>query len=101
MGPHYRTTDQVGGSQTHQTHYVLTTIYTDHLLQPLLPRFVQIKFPQQPYNLLRTKFPTPTALDTRSGLSDAGFDLLNRLLTLDPANRITAREALQHKWCAL
>lgn len=59
----------------------------------------QIKFPQQPYNLLRSRFPAPTALDTRSGLSDEGFDLLNRLLTLDPAKRITAKEAVTHKWC--
>jgi cell division cycle 2-like protein len=31
-------------------------------------------------------------------LSDAGFDLLNRMLTYDPSRRITAREALEHRW---
>jgi len=58
----------------------------------------QIKFPSQPYNLLRTKFPAPPALGGAAGLSDAGFDLLNRLLTLDPSRRITAKEALDHPW---
>ena len=32
------------------------------------------------------------------GLSDAGLDLLNRLLTYDPDRRITARQALRHPY---
>ena len=31
-------------------------------------------------------------------VSDAGLDLLRRLLCLDPASRITAEEALRHPW---
>ncbi|KAL2455192.1 Protein kinase superfamily protein [Abeliophyllum distichum] len=31
-------------------------------------------------------------------LSDAGFDLLNKLLTYDPDKRITAEAALNHEW---
>jgi cell division cycle 2-like protein len=46
-------------------------------------------FVNQPYNRLKQKFPR---------LSDHGFDLLNRLLTYDPAKRISATEALKHKW---
>ena len=31
-------------------------------------------------------------------LSEAGFDLLNRLLTYDPEKRISAEDALNHEW---
>jgi serine/threonine protein kinase len=31
-------------------------------------------------------------------LSETGLDLLNKLLTYDPAKRITARKALRHAW---
>ncbi|CAN6464189.1 unnamed protein product [Victoria cruziana] len=57
-------------------------------------------FVRQPYNKLREKFPkfTATSFSGKSTLSDAGFDLLNRLLTYDPEKRITADEALEHKW---
>jgi len=46
---------------------------------------------------LRQEFPAHTAYG--QGLTDTGFDLLNRLLTLDPSRRINAKEALCHDWC--
>jgi serine/threonine protein kinase len=46
---------------------------------------------------LREKFPK-SSFDGRSTLTDAGLDLLSRLLALDPEQRITAAEALQHAW---
>ncbi|PWA63009.1 Protein kinase, catalytic domain-containing protein [Artemisia annua] len=49
------------------------------------------KLVQQPYNNLRKKFPVAT-------FTGLGFDLLSRLLTYDPAKRITAKEALDHGW---
>lgn len=49
------------------------------------------------YNKLRQKFP-PTSFSGRPTLSEAGFDLLNKLLTYDPEKRITAEEALNHQW---
>ncbi|KAJ0493584.1 putative protein-serine/threonine kinase CMGC-CDK-PITSLRE family [Helianthus annuus] len=49
------------------------------------------------YNLLRRKFPA-TSFTGSPVLSDAGFDLLNKLLTYDPEKRITAEEALNHEW---
>nr|GLL32658.1 cyclin-dependent kinase G-2 isoform X1 [Ipomoea trifida] len=59
---------------------------------------VKINFVKHQYNLLRKKFPaTPFNFGTPV-LSDAGFDLLNRLLTYDPEKRITADEALNHEW---
>ncbi|CAM8925015.1 unnamed protein product [Rhodiola kirilowii] len=55
------------------------------------------KFVKQPYNLLRKKFPV-TSFTGSPALSDAGFDLLNRMLTYDPTKRITVHEALNHPW---
>ncbi|KAK8516723.1 hypothetical protein V6N13_080828 [Hibiscus sabdariffa] len=49
------------------------------------------------YNLLRKKFPA-TSFTGTPVLSDAGFDLLNKLLTYDPEKRLTAEDALNHEW---
>ncbi|KAM1417979.1 hypothetical protein PS1_021683 [Malus domestica] len=58
---------------------------------------VKVNFVKHPYNLLRKKFPA-TAFTGSPVLSDAGFNLLNRLLTYDPEERITAGDALNHEW---
>lgn len=58
---------------------------------------VKVNFVRQPYNRLREKFP-PTSFSGRPTLSEAGFDLLNKLLTYDPEKRITADDALNHDW---
>ncbi|XP_017221850.1 cyclin-dependent kinase G-2 [Daucus carota subsp. sativus] len=58
---------------------------------------VKVKNVKQPYNLLRKKFPA-TSFTGSPVLSDAGFDLLNKLLTYDPEKRITADAALNHEW---
>ncbi|XP_057811114.1 cyclin-dependent kinase G-2-like isoform X2 [Salvia miltiorrhiza] len=58
---------------------------------------VKVNFVKHQYNLLRRKFPA-TSFTGSPVLSDAGFDLLNRLLTYDPEKRITAEEALNHEW---
>lgn len=58
---------------------------------------VKVNFVKQPYNRLREKFP-PTSFSGRPTLSEAGFDLLNKLLTYDPEKRITAEAALNHDW---
>lgn len=55
------------------------------------------RFVKQPDNLLRKKFPAASFTGAAT-LSNAGFDLLNKLLTCDPAKRITADEALNHQW---
>ncbi|KAG4137204.1 hypothetical protein ERO13_D07G057300v2 [Gossypium hirsutum] len=54
-------------------------------------------YSKQRYNLLRKKFPVASFTGS-AVLSDAGFDLLNRLLTYDPEKRITADDALKHDW---
>ncbi|VAI46719.1 unnamed protein product [Triticum turgidum subsp. durum] len=53
--------------------------------------------PNNRYNRLREKFP---AVSFTGGLtlSEAGFDLLNRMLTYDPETRISAEDALNHEW---
>ncbi|KAJ3696894.1 hypothetical protein LUZ61_000599 [Rhynchospora tenuis] len=57
----------------------------------------KVVYTKQPYNRLREKFP-PTSFSGRPTLSEAGFDLLNKLLTYDPERRISAEEALSHPW---
>ncbi|XP_038992375.1 cyclin-dependent kinase G-2-like isoform X1 [Hibiscus syriacus] len=58
---------------------------------------VKVNFVKHQYNLLRKKFPA-TSFTGTPVLSDAGFDLLNKLLTYDPEKRITAEDALNHEW---
>ncbi|KAG8383277.1 hypothetical protein BUALT_Bualt05G0167800 [Buddleja alternifolia] len=58
---------------------------------------VKVNFVKHQYNLLRRKFPA-TAFTGSPVLSDAGFDLLNKLLTYDPEKRISAEAALNHEW---
>ncbi|XP_016508954.1 cyclin-dependent kinase G-2 [Nicotiana tabacum] len=57
---------------------------------------VKVNFVKHKYNLLRKEFPATSFMEP--GLSDAGFDLLNKLLTYDPDQRITAEAALNHEW---
>ena len=54
-----------------------------------LPSVQKVTFAEQPYNKLRQKFPQAS-----TGLSDKGYELLNHLLTYDPARRLTCSEAL-------
>ncbi|XAR48156.1 Cyclin-dependent kinase [Bertholletia excelsa] len=58
---------------------------------------VKVNFIKHQYNILRKKFPA-TSFTGSPVLSDAGFDLLNKLLTYDPEKRITAEDALRHEW---
>ncbi|XP_057493940.1 LOW QUALITY PROTEIN: cyclin-dependent kinase G-2 [Actinidia eriantha] len=58
---------------------------------------VKVNFVKHQYNLLRRKFPA-TSFTGSPVLSDAGFDLLNKLLTYDPEKRIAAEDALNHEW---
>lgn len=55
------------------------------------------KFVKHRYNRLREEFPATSFIGSPV-LSDAGFRLLNSLLTYDPKQRITASDALKHEW---
>lgn len=46
---------------------------------------------------LRGKFPTVFFGGAAPVLSDAGFDLLSKLLEMNPARRISAEDALKHR----
>ena len=58
---------------------------------------LQFKFPAAP-STLDSKFPVRRFDFDGRTLSEAGFDLLSSLLTLDPDRRATAEEALSHRW---
>ncbi|KAK6617877.1 hypothetical protein RUM43_014106 [Polyplax serrata] len=53
-----------------------------------LPAIQKVAFPEYPINQLRSRFGTM--------LSELGIDLINRFLTYDPGQRITAEDALKH-----
>ncbi|CAO3635428.1 unnamed protein product [Cunninghamella echinulata] len=54
-----------------------------------LPHANNIAFVDQPTSIIRAKFPY---------LTEAGMDLMLKLLTYDPEQRITAEEALNHPY---
>jgi hypothetical protein len=58
----------------------------------------QVVLKQMPC-VLRQKF--SSAFGSGATLTEAGLDLLARLLTYDPAQRINADDALQHRWAGL
>ncbi|KAK9788429.1 hypothetical protein WJX73_000565 [Symbiochloris irregularis] len=66
--------------------------------QQINARKMNWNYPPQPSRLAE-KFPRASGLIEQPGtLSASGFDLLQGLLTLDPAQRMTAKDALQHSW---
>ncbi|KAL5760110.1 hypothetical protein ACOSQ2_018948 [Xanthoceras sorbifolium] len=89
-----------GKSEVDQLDKIFRTLGTPN--ETIWPGFsklsgVKVNFVKHQYNLLRKKFPA-TSFTGSPVLSDAGFDLLNKLLTYDPEKRITAEDALNHEW---
>eukprot|EP00198_Chlamydomonas_reinhardtii_P012719 XP_001702056.1 cyclin dependent kinase [Chlamydomonas reinhardtii] len=60
-----------------------------------LPNWGKIVLRPQP-SQLRSRF--TSSFGSSATLTEAGFDLLSRLLAYDPAQRITAADAMEHKW---
>eukprot|EP00761_Pharyngomonas_kirbyi_P009519 gb/GECH01009535.1/.p1 GENE.gb/GECH01009535.1/~~gb/GECH01009535.1/.p1 ORF type:complete len:414 (+),score=72.04 gb/GECH01009535.1/:1-1242(+) len=66
---------------------------------PQLQKKMRVNFPRYPPGQLQERFPR-VAFGDRPSLSETGLDLLTRMLTCNPHERITAREALKHPWFA-
>ena len=64
-----------------------------------LPLAARFRSQHGAYSQLRKRFPA-TSFDGRPTLTDAGFELLSALLAYDPARRMSAPEALAHRWFA-
>ncbi|KAK8564497.1 hypothetical protein V6N13_005296 [Hibiscus sabdariffa] len=96
----YSTAIDIGKTEFDQLDMIFRTLGTPN--ERIWPGFsklpgVKVNFVKHQYNLLRKKFPA-TSFTGTPVLSDAGFDLLNKLLTYDPEKRITAEDALNHMW---
>ena len=78
---------------------MLIQLLLHSMLITLVPDCLQFKFPAAP-STLDSKFPVRRFDFDGRTLSEAGFDLLSSLLTLDPDRRATAEEALNHRWYA-
>lgn len=67
-----------------------------------LPNFDKINVPKDLPSTLRQKLGVVPEDHARllidSMLSEAGYDLIERMMRWDPAERITASEALKHPW---
>ena len=84
---------------TFDSNCMPTQLLLHSMLINLVPGFLQFKFPAAP-STLDSKFPVRRFDFDGRTLSEAGFDLLSSLLTLDPDRRATAEEALNHRWYA-
>ncbi|XVE54516.1 hypothetical protein DITRI_Ditri03aG0088300 [Diplodiscus trichospermus] len=89
-----------GTSEIDQLRKIFDTLGTPS--EKIWPGFSELpgakaNYSKQLYNLLRRKFPVASFTGS-TVLSDAGFDLLNRLLAYDPEKRISADDAFNHDW---
>jgi cell division cycle 2-like protein len=66
-----------------------------HMELPYMQKFSWKYFPP---GKLRERFCRAAHLSLGTFLTQKGYDLLSRLLSIDPSSRITAEEALTHPW---
>jgi len=63
-----------------------------------LPHMKKVKFRPQPFSHLRDKFKRGMSFTSETALSEKGLELLAAMLTLNPDERITTKQALEHEY---
>eukprot|EP00761_Pharyngomonas_kirbyi_P009007 gb/GECH01009022.1/.p1 GENE.gb/GECH01009022.1/~~gb/GECH01009022.1/.p1 ORF type:complete len:476 (+),score=102.37 gb/GECH01009022.1/:1-1428(+) len=92
-----------GKTQTQQLDQIFRVLGTpDEKIWPgydQLPHTQRFEFNHYPESQLRKMFPQkPKSAEKDVYLSEKGFDLLSKMLTYNPKERISAKEALEHPY---
>jgi serine/threonine protein kinase len=97
LGLRFSLGTKAGPTKTHRHTPTHPARQLSHAKKPIPTTHTRKQVAPGKPSQLRQRFPRVN-LGAGPMLSDSGFDLLSRLLTLNPARRLSAKEALDHDW---